>query len=176
MTMNESWGYNAADPHYKTAVELVHTLCEVAGRGGNLLLNLSPRGDGTLPPEQEERLAAIQGWMAKNAAAIVGTQAALEPWQFYGPATRRENEGATTLYLHLILRPYASVVVRGVHIRRVKSARVLSSGERLKYTVRTTIENAMQQPDPVGDVTIYVPERVLDSLATIVAVEFVGEP
>ncbi|MGH2633092.1 MAG: alpha-L-fucosidase, partial [Tepidiformaceae bacterium] len=123
-----------------------------------------------------ERLEAIRGWMAGNDAAIVGTQAALERWQFYGPATRRQSETGTTLYLHLILRPYASIALRGVHIRRVKSARVLSSGESLKYRVRTTIENAIQQPDPVGEVTIYVPERVLDPLATIVAVEFAGEP
>jgi alpha-L-fucosidase len=176
MTMNESWGYNAADPHYKSAIELVHTLCEVAGRGGNLLLNLSPRGDGTLPPEQKERLDALHGWMAKHEAAIVGTEGALEAWQFYGPATRREHDGGTTLYLHLILRPYASVVVRGVHSWRVKSARVLGTGEALKYRVRTTIENAMEQEDPVGELTIYVPERLIDSLATIVAVEFVGEP
>jgi alpha-L-fucosidase len=175
MTMNESWGYNAADPHYKSALELVHTLCEVAGRGGNLLLDLSPRGDGTLPPEQEVRLDAIEGWMAQQGAAIVGTRAALEPWQFYGPATRREYDAGTTLYLHLILRPYASVVVRGVPVRRVKAARLLAKGEALKYRVRTTIENAMQEQDPTGDVTIYVPERLLDPLATIVALEFVGK-
>lgn len=176
MTMNESWGYNVADPHYKSPVELVHALCEVAGRGGNLLLNLSPRGDGTLPPEQAERLEAIRGWMVQNAAAIVGTHAALEPWQFYGPATARAHEAGTTLYLHLILRPYASIVLRGIHIRRVQSARILSCSTSLKYTVRTTIENAMQQQDPIGDLTVYIPGRLLDSLATIVAVEFSGQP
>ena len=47
------------DNHLKSSRALVHTLCEVAGKGGNLLLNVSPMGDGALPPEQIERLEEI---------------------------------------------------------------------------------------------------------------------
>jgi len=49
LTMNHSWGWCPGDTDYKSARQLVHTLCEVAGKGGNLLLNVSPRGDGSLP-------------------------------------------------------------------------------------------------------------------------------
>ena len=62
LTMNDSWGWNPTDTHYKSARALVHTLCEVAGRGGNLLLNVSPTGDGSLPPAHVERLDAIS-WL-----------------------------------------------------------------------------------------------------------------
>src|SRR5262249_33957448 len=54
LTMNESWAWNPADRDYKSARALVHALCEIAGRGGNLLLDVSPMGDGALPPEQVE--------------------------------------------------------------------------------------------------------------------------
>src|SRR5262245_21803627 len=89
MTINESWGYNPADTRYKSARTLIHRLCEIAGRGGNLLLNVSPRGDGTLPPEHFDRISEISEWMRKHGESIVGTTAGLEPWQFYGPSTRR---------------------------------------------------------------------------------------
>ena len=58
-TMNDSWGWNPDDTNYKSPRAIVHALCETAGRGGNLLLNVSPRGDGALPPEQIERLDAV---------------------------------------------------------------------------------------------------------------------
>ena len=71
MTMNESWGWNPADTDYKSPRSLVHTLCEVVGRGGNLLLNVSPMGDGSLPPEQVERLehvGAVDGAQRRGGA------------------------------------------------------------------------------------------------------------
>ena len=57
--MNDSWGWNPDDTNYKSPRAIVHALCETAGRGGNLLLNVSPRGDGALPAEQIERLDAV---------------------------------------------------------------------------------------------------------------------
>ena len=62
----------------------MHALCEVAGNGGNLLLNVSPMGDGALPPEQLERLDVFADWMERHGDSILGTTPGLEPWQFYG--------------------------------------------------------------------------------------------
>ena len=89
MTMNESWGYSPADTQYKSARQLIHTLCEVAGQGGNLLLNVSPMGDGGLPPEQLERLERDRGVDGAQRREHRRHDAGLEPWQFYGPSTRR---------------------------------------------------------------------------------------
>ena len=61
MTMNRTWGWCPDDAEWKSARDLVHTLCQVAAGGGNLLLNVSPRGDGALPAPHVERLAAIAG-------------------------------------------------------------------------------------------------------------------
>ncbi|MFQ3596352.1 MAG: alpha-L-fucosidase, partial [Sphingomonadaceae bacterium] len=81
LTMNRSWGFNAADHDYKTPAQLLHTLAETAARGGNLLLNIGPDGDGHVPSPQGERLEAIGGWMARNGDAILGTRAGLAAWQ-----------------------------------------------------------------------------------------------
>lgn len=174
MTMNESWGYNPSDPAYKSARQIIHTLCEVAGRGGNLLLNVSPRGDGSLPAEQVERLETVAAWMDANAEAITGTVPALEPWQFYGPSTRRGN----TVYLHALMRPYDSLTVRGVPIERIARVRHVATGEPLPFTVRSPVVDLIaRSPDPVGEVTISLPARLIDSLAaTVIAVEFADAP
>ena len=109
---------------------LVQTLCEVAGRGGNLLLNVGPMGDGRLPPEIAERLAAIEPWMARNGESIIGTTPGLEPWQCYGSSTKRGD----TVYVHLLMRPYDTVTVRGVRIKKLRSVRALSTGAALEFT------------------------------------------
>jgi alpha-L-fucosidase len=171
LTMNDSWGWNPGDTHYKSARALVHTLCEVAGRGGNLLLNVSPTGDGSLPPVQVERLDAISAWMAAYGESIVGTTPGLEPWQFYGPSTRRGQ----TIYLHLLQRPYDSVTVRGVPIRRAGAARELRTGTPLACHGRCTVIDQLLNRDPFGELTIEIPENLLDDLATVIAVD-VAEP
>jgi alpha-L-fucosidase len=172
MTMNESWGYNPADTRYKSSRTLIHRICEIAGRGGNLLLNVSPRGDGTLPPEQVERIEAIGSWMGKHGQSIVGTTAGLEPWQFYGPSTRQGD----TVYLHLLMRPYDSVTVRGVRVKRLRSARVLGKGGDLKWFPRTSIADLFANADPLGEITIKVPEALLDPDCTVIALDFAEGP
>lgn len=167
MTMNESWGYNPSDTHYKSARQLIHSLCEVAGRGGNLLLNVSPRGDGSLPPEQVERLQVVGKWMRDHSESVTATTAGLEPWQFYGPSTRRGDR----IYLHLIMRPYDSVTVRGVPIRRVQSVRALATGTELRRSTRTGIIDTLTE-DPLGELTIEVPAELVDANATVLAVDF----
>ena len=157
-TMNASWGWNVDDPDYKPARELVHTLCETVGRGGNLLLNVGPTGDGSLPPEQQERLEALAEWMNGHAQAIHDTAPGVEAWQFYGPTTRRGQ----TLYLHLLMRPYDTVTVRGVPIKRVARATAVASDRELEFTTRCAILDQMLNSDPLGELIIEVPEDVID--------------
>jgi alpha-L-fucosidase len=168
LTINNSWGYNPADKDLKSARSLIHTLCEVAGKGGNLLLNISPMGDGSIPPEHLERLEAIANWMDRNSEAIAGTEPGLEPWQFYGPSTRRGNR----VYLHLLMRPYESVSVRGVKVRQAGEVRALASAIPLKVRRRIAAADMLFNRDPIGELVIATPENVLDPIATIIAVDF----
>lgn len=171
LTMNESWGWNPDDTHYKSDRDIVHALCETAGRGGNLLLNVSPRGDGTLPPQQLERLEAVARWMGLHGEAIHGTTAGLEPWQFYGPSTRRRQR----IYLFLLMRPYDTVTVRGLPVRRVRRAALLGTGTDLDFSTRTGIFQQLEA-DPDGEVTIRVPESALDPFASVIAIDIDDAP
>jgi alpha-L-fucosidase len=167
LTQNRSWAYNPSDRDYKSPRELVHALCEVVGRGGNLLLNVSPSGSGDLPPEQVERFERIAGWMSAYGESILDTEPGLEPWQFYGPSTRRGNR----VFLHLLLRPYESLTVRGLRVKRVRRVRELRSGVELEVSSRMPILDELFSPDPSGELVIQVPERLLDPLATVLEIE-----
>ena len=68
-------------------------------------MNVSPTGNGQIQSEQLELLQLVEAWMAVYAQSIVGTQPGLEPWQFYGPSTRRGDR----FYLFLLMKPYDSV-------------------------------------------------------------------
>jgi alpha-L-fucosidase len=75
ITMNRNWGYNAKDHDFKSAARLIGLLIETASKGGNLLLNVGPKADGSFPPESVERLQAIGAWMRVNGGAIYGSTA-----------------------------------------------------------------------------------------------------
>ncbi|MGE5124944.1 MAG: alpha-L-fucosidase [Betaproteobacteria bacterium] len=74
--MGFSYGYNRAErlEHYRTGRELVVMLCDIVSRGGNLLLDIGPAADGTIPVVMEERLGQIGAWLKTNGEAIYGTR------------------------------------------------------------------------------------------------------
>jgi len=149
MTMNYSWAYVPSDTAFKSTYEILRTLIEVVSRGGNLLLNIGPRGDGSLAPEEKEIMVELGKWMAVNAKSVIGVEPGLEPWQFYGPSTKKDN----FVYLHQMATPSESVVVRGIKVARLKSVKVLGSDEELSFTRRTAINDYMFK-DPDGEVII----------------------
>jgi alpha-L-fucosidase len=166
MTMNASWGYVPDDTSYKSATEIVHTLCEIAGKGGNLLLNVSPRADGSLPPEQIERLESVAAWMDAHAGAIHDCGPGLEPWQFYGPSTRNDER----IFVLCPWRPYEHVVVRGMPVKRVKATH-LASGRELTTRARVTAEQELMSTDPTGELLVEVPEELIETHATVIALD-----
>jgi alpha-L-fucosidase len=98
LTMNDSWGYNASDHHYKSVAALIGYIVRTAGLGANLLLNIGPRPDGTIPDEAVERLQAIGAWMSKNGSTIYGTHAGPIPPQPWGVTTQRGD----TVFVHVL--------------------------------------------------------------------------
>lgn len=165
LTMNRSWGFNAGDKDYKSATALVHALAETRGRGGNLLLNIGPMGDGSIPPEQAERLAAIGAWLRDNGAAVHGAQPGLAAWQFYGPSTRTGD----TWFAVLTMRPVERLAIRGLPVRRVSGVRVLGSGAALAWEARLPVMEELFSGDPVGEVLVDVPAAAMGEHATVIA-------
>lgn len=85
-TMNNTWGYKSYDQDWKSTEELLYWIVEIASKGGNYLLNVGPKSDGTFPRESVTRLKEIGQWMQINGDAIYGTT----PW-------KTSREGPTVL-------------------------------------------------------------------------------
>ena len=173
LTMNSTWGYVPWDETWKSAATILHTAIEAISMGGNLLLNIGPRGDGSLPPEAQERLEALADWYAVNGESLRGVQPGLELWQFHGPSTRRVREdGGSHVYLHLTARPYERAVVRGLPIRRVERVRLLSDGRELPFSVHPRLSDVhARTEDAFGELRIAVDPGLLDPLCTVLVVD-----
>lgn len=76
LTIGQNWGYNRHDSLWKSPEVLARHLVEVVANGGNLLLNVGPKGDGTFPDLATERLKAVGKWMDVNHEAIYNSH----PW------------------------------------------------------------------------------------------------
>ncbi|NJC09957.1 alpha-L-fucosidase [Polymorphobacter fuscus] len=82
-----SWGY-AKDDSYRTAPSLIADLIDIVSKNGNLLLNVGPRADGTMPPEIVEVLHGMGGWLKINGEAIYETR----PFKFFGEGTTQSGQ------------------------------------------------------------------------------------
>lgn len=178
LTMNTTWGHVPSDTRWKSPTSILHTLVEAVSMGGNLLLNVGPTGEGEFPPEAVERLEALAGWMERHAESIHGTEAGLELWQFHGPSTRRLfPDGSSRLYLHLTMRPYEQITVRGLPVSRIREVTLLGTGDRLTWSAEPRLKDIhTAAPDPTGELRVTIPEQLLDRLCTVVVVDFAPAP
>ncbi|MBX7120297.1 MAG: alpha-L-fucosidase [Gemmatimonadaceae bacterium] len=118
ITMNHNWGFNRADRDFKSVGALVGLLVETASKGGNLLLNIGPDGDGAVPDASVERLDGLAAWMRVHATAIHGTEAS----PFTGTPFKATRKGRT---LHCFLADWPAartVLLPGVHDIPVRAA------------------------------------------------------
>ena len=145
MTINNQWAYSVNDRDFKSAQFLIRGLVEVASRGGNFLLNVGPRPDGTVQPEFQERLRAIGDWLSVNGDSIYGTT--------YGPvqsmASVRTTAKDNKIFVHVLEWPAPALEIRGIK-PRVFSARLLANGQSLKFTQtegKLRLDLPSQMPD-----------------------------
>jgi len=86
---NQSWGYIEHDT-FKTPEFIVRQLADVVSKNGNLLLNIGPRADGTIPDEVQKVLRDVGSWLKVNGDAIYGTR----PWKIFGEGPTEVAQGA----------------------------------------------------------------------------------
>src|SRR5215469_4896372 len=85
---NKSWGYINNDT-FKSPEFIVHQLIDIVSKNGNLLLNIGPRSDGTIPEEIQQVLLDVGAWLNRNGDAIYGTR----PWRIYGEGPTKVAAG-----------------------------------------------------------------------------------
>lgn len=163
MTMNDHWGYNKEDHHYKTTKVLVHDLVDIASKGGNFLLNVGPTAEGTLPPEAIDRLKGIGAWMKVNHNSIYDTTASVFDSLPWGRCTVREGRGKSQLYMHVFDWPSdGKLVVPGIG-NAIRGAQILGGP---KVAAERTGAN----------VTISLPPVEHSSIDTVIELDVTGKP
>ena len=126
-TTNESYGYHAHDKSHKPAGHFIQLLAKAAARGGNLLLNIGPKGDGTFAEDDRQILDAIAQWWKVNGESIRGTARTPLAPQSWGESTLKEN----TVYLHVFDWPQDGKLLVGGLNAEVSGAALLADSATL---------------------------------------------
>ncbi|MCB0730160.1 MAG: alpha-L-fucosidase [Ignavibacteriae bacterium] len=167
-TMNDSWGYQHNDKDYKTPQQLLDVFVDCISQGGNLLLDIGPKADGTIPDEQIHILKEFGKWTSKHKDAIYGTRAGIPYDHFYGPTALSKDK--KTLYLFVKGNSNGQIALKGVK-NRINSMWVVGNGTALN---RKTVSKVYWNDYP-GITFIDLPENVLDEYYTVVGILLDGE-
>lgn len=168
MTMNDSWGYQGNDRNYKSSSQVVRIFAGCIGMGGNMLLDIGPKADGTIPEEQVEVLREMGRWTSKHKQAIYGTVAGLPEGLFAGPSTMSRD--STILYLFFPGNGGGELMLEGVK-NRINKAFVVGNGTNLE--VKEYLRPYWS--DHAGVYFIRVPEETLDKTMTVVGISLNGK-
>ena len=160
MTMNDSWGYNAADDNWKTPKTVVRNLITCSRGQGNYLLNIGPKPDGSIPEESVKILSSVGKWMDRNGQSIYKSDKCSIVRSNFASFSRIGN----TLYMHVHYWPGEVVSLGGLKTK-VKSARLLATGKDVKFEQETFRVRFMG-----------LPAKAPDDPVTTIAIECDGEP
>ena len=154
MTLNDSWGYQAADDNWKSSKTVIRNLISCARDSGNYLLNIGPKPDGSIPEPSVQVLREVGGWMQVNGHTIYESDPCQVRRSNYASFTRSGN----TLFMHVHFWPGQYVAISGL-MTKVRSAKLVKTGESVAfkqddYRVRFT-DLPMEAPDyPVTTIAI----------------------
>ncbi|ASK28948.1 alpha-L-fucosidase [Chryseobacterium sp. T16E-39] len=157
-TMNDSWGYQPFDHNYKTPNMLVRTLADVISMGGNLLLDIGPKEDGTLPKEQIEILQNIGRWTSKYPQAVYGTRRGLPFENYKGKSALSKDQKKLFIYLE-----EAKNLTKIYGLNSIPtSAKVLGDPQGKVNMI----------PEPKGNLTLRFSNLNFDQDVTVVELDF----
>jgi len=166
MTMNDHWGYNKSDKNWKTTKDLIRKLVDISSKGGNFLLNVGPKSNGTFPEQAVERLKGIRRWMSLNSESIYGTMA--NPFNKFdwGTCTWKKEGENSKLYFHVFNWPEDN---------RLFINRVFNEPVRAYVLSDKTHEN-LNIVWNHGSIMIELPKKIPDVIDTVIVLELKGDP
>lgn len=161
-TMNNAWGFDVSRENaYRTTKSIIQELVTVASRNGNYLLNIGPKGDGTMTAGSKKILNGIGKWMDENSNSIyktTGNPFSKEP--SWGTYTRKGK----TIYTHVFKWPKnKKITVSGYKIKKLKLKKAYLMGKpgtKLKCTVKGS------------KITIKVPENAPNTKSSVIVMEY----
>jgi alpha-L-fucosidase len=168
MTINDSWGYQQNDRNFKSPEQIIKIFAECLSGGGNMLLDIGPRADGSIPDEEISVLRELGKWTRKHSEAIYGTESGLPAGYFYGPST--VSKDSTMLYLFISGNPDGNVMLKGV---KNKINRIYVVGNGTKLTWKEYLKPYWS--NNAGIQFIDMPETVLDEYMTVIAIVLDGK-
>lgn len=161
-TTNESYGYSKYDDSHKPIKFFVQLLAKAASRGGNLLMNIGPMGDGSFDMKDINILKGLAAWIGKNKESIYQTTATPLPLQSFGVTTMNKDK----LYLHVFDWPSNGLLSLGGIKTNISKAYFLT--DPAKKNLRIEFLNA-------SDISIQVGNSMPDTLNTVIVLETKGQ-
>lgn len=169
MTLNNTWGYSRIDENWKSPQKVMKLLTEVAGKGGNLLLNVGPDADGRIPEGSDRIMRIIGEWLKINGESIYGTRRCIDfPYQIrWGGLTGK----GSTLYMHVMDVSEHTSEIKICNLETpVKRVSLLATGEELKFFQSYEIARDEYR------FRVVTKDIKWDSLNTVIKVELEEEP
>jgi|TARA_B110000881_G_scaffold22277_1_gene16177 alpha-L-fucosidase len=163
MTINDSWGYQQNDNNYKTPLQVIDLFVDTLSKGGNLLLNISPKPNGKIPEKQKLILKELGKWSKKHNSAIYSTKKGIPYDHFYGPSTLSKDKKTLFLFLRDIPKDN-QIVVKGIS-NKINRAYIVGNGTVLNQQLLCKV---YWNKYP-GLTYIEIPKETIDPYYTVIA-------
>ncbi|TCC88602.1 alpha-L-fucosidase [Pedobacter frigiditerrae] len=162
-TTNESYGYSKFDMRMKPASHFIGLLAGAASKGGNILMNIGPMGNGAIDERDKTILKGVGDWMKINGEAIYGTKASPLATQIWGETTKKGN----TYYLLVKQWPKDGKLALGGYRGAIEKAYLLS--DKAQKPLQTTQLNNQ-------DLIITVPKKAPDTSYSVIVLKAKIQP
>ncbi len=165
MTLNDTWGYKSYDDNWKPTKTLIRNLIDIASKGGNYLLNIGPKPDGTIPQESIDRLKEVGKWMKANSESIYGTTACPTRLPAWGRITTKAGDDTSTLFLHVFDWPADGKLPVSVSNQPVSCCLLTDPARRFDVIQSSS-----------GGLAVTLAGEPVDQIATVLVLKLKGRP
>ncbi|MDR2040319.1 MAG: alpha-L-fucosidase [Bacteroidales bacterium] len=141
-TTNESYGYSKYDLSHKSPTHFIRLLASATSKGGNILMNVGPMGNGKWDEKDVQIFKGVGEWLKVNGEAIYGNEKTGLPIQNWGVTTRKGNK----LYLHVHQWPENGELILGGITAEISGADILSTKEKVVFEKLTDKDILLKLP------------------------------